>query len=118
MPSSPAPKSVEFSANSIVAISNNPFTGQQQIQDWQASFLECQVTMPPMLATDAAAWVTFLLACKGPACVFQIANSTFASLVPAGTVPGTYWRLKSTVNKWSVNEAILYGLQFEMREAI
>jgi hypothetical protein len=118
MPSTPAPKSVEFSAVSIVAISNNPFSGQQQIHDWNASYLEAQVTLPPMTGTDATAWTTFLLACKGPACVFQISNSTFAGLVPAATVPGGYWRLKTNVNKWSVNDALLYGLQFEMREAI
>jgi hypothetical protein len=118
MPAAPAPKSVEFAPNSIVGISQSPFTGQQQIQDWQAGWMEAQVTMPPMEQTDAQAWVTFLLACKGQANVFQLANTTFAGLVPAGNVPGTYWRLKSNANKWSVSDGVIYGFQFEIREAI
>lgn len=118
MPSSPAPKSVEFTTNSIVAVSNNPFTGQQQIQDWNASFLEASVTMPAMSETAAQAWVSFLLACKGQAGVFQLANTAFAGRVPAGTVAGGYWRLKNNVNKWSVTDAMIYGLQFDIREAI
>ena len=118
MPSSPAPKTVEFSTNSIVALSTSPFTAQQQIQDWQASWMEATVTLPPMTQSDAAAWTAFFLACNGPACVFQLSNSTFAGLVPSGAVPGAYWRMKGNTVKWSITEGVLYNLQFEIREAI
>jgi hypothetical protein len=118
MPSSPAPKSVEFSRVDIAGVSTSPFTGQQQIMDWQSGWLECQVTMPPMIAADAASWVTFLLAAKGVVNVFALANSTFAALVPSGQVAAGYWCLKSPGSKWSISEAILYGFEFTMREAI
>ena len=118
MPSSPAPKSVEFTKNNIVGAAVSPFTGQQQIQDWQSGWMEASVTLPPMSATDAADWVTFLLACKGTACVFMLANTTFAGLVPSGQVAGAYWRLKNNASKWSITDGIRYGFQFEIREAI
>lgn len=118
MPSSPAPKTVEFSTNSSVALSTSPFTAQQQIQNWGASWMEATVTLPPMTQTDAANWTAFFLACNGPACVFLLSNSTFAGLVPSGAVPGTYWRIKGNTIKWSVTEGVLFNCQFEIREAI
>lgn len=116
MPSSPAPSQVEFSKQNIVSANVSPFTGQEQILDWGSSWLEATVTLPPMPAATAAAWVTFLVGCRGPVSVFQIANAKFASLTP--TLINGYWRLKTNVPKWSINEAIFYGITFDMREAI
>lgn len=118
MPSSPAPKDVEFTAIDVVGAVISPFTGQQQIQDWQSSWLEAAVTLPPMKETDAQAWVTFLKACKGQACVFQIANAEFAARIPSGSVPAGYWGLKSNTRKWSITDGIIYGFHFDIREAI
>lgn len=118
MPSAPAPKTIEFADNFNVAVSTNPFTGQQQIQDWQSEYMEARVTLPPMAETDAQAWVTFFRACRGQAGVFQLANTTFAGLVPSGAVPGTYWCLKTNQSKWSISDGVIYGFQFEIREAI
>jgi hypothetical protein len=118
MPDSPAPKAAEFSRQNVVAASTNPFTGQQQIVDWQAAWLECTVTLPPMRATTAADWIDFLIACKGTACVFAISNTTFLAMVPSAANPVGYWRLKSNQAKWSITEAVLYGINFDMREAL
>lgn len=118
MPSDPAPKSIEPLAQSVVGVSTNPFTGEQQVQDWNASWLELSVTMPPMDATEALPWVDFLIACKGQACVFQLANATLASLIPAAANVNGYWRMKINSLKWSVNDGLIYGMQFDIREAI
>lgn len=118
MPSIPAPASIEPVSQNIVGASTNPFTGQQQIQDWQASYLELSVTMPPLEPTvDGPAWVDFLISCQGQACVFQIANATWASLIPAAAGTNGYWRLKTNSPKWSVNQGTVYGMTFEIREA-
>jgi hypothetical protein len=118
MPSAPAPKSVEFSQQNKVAAPESPFTGQQQVQDWMSDWLEASVQLPAMTQAQAADWVTFLRACKGQACVFQLSNEKFASLVPAGAVPAGYWCMKTNAQKWSITEGIIFGLQFEIREAI
>lgn len=118
MPASPAPKSIEITSQNVVGIAGNPFSGQQQIQDWNANWLELSVTLPPMDATTAADWVSFFIACKGQACVFQIANTTWAGLIPAAANVNGYWRLKTNAPKWSINDGVIYGFQFDIREAI
>jgi len=57
MPSSPAPRSIEWNATDAVAALVSPFSGQQQIQNWQAGWLSASVTMPPMKDSHARAWV-------------------------------------------------------------
>ena len=117
MPTIPSVRSIEFTQNQIVAASLSPFTGQQQIQDWQNAWAEASLELPPMQASTASPWIAFLIACKGPVCVFQLPSS-LAALIPSGMAPGGYWRLKNTANKWSVQPLPLYGLHFEIREAI
>lgn len=117
MPTTPSAKTVEFSQQDVVAASLNPFTGQQQIQDWNASWLEASITMPSMELATAQPWIAFLRACKGQACVFQL-PTLLASLVPSGAVPGLYWRLKTNNVRWSVNLGFIVGMEFEIREAI
>lgn len=87
IPSSPAPKSIEFTANDTVAVSTSPFTQQQQIQDWQASFLEASVSLPPLTHVQAQSWIAWTLQCKGQAGVFQIGDA--AATAPLGTAAGT-----------------------------
>lgn len=124
MPAKPAaPQTIEFSVVDIVAQSTSPFTGQQQIQNWGASYMEAIVSLPPLTDAQAQAWVSFLFALQGIANVFQF-NSAFVAAYPLslnnnGSPPvPRYWRLKSNQRKWSVSEARLYGIQFEIREAI
>ena len=50
-PSSPAsPATIDYTLQDIVASVDNPFTGSQQFQDWQNSFIAASVSMPPLTA--------------------------------------------------------------------
>jgi hypothetical protein len=120
MPTAPSVKLVEFTTNQIVSTFESPFTGQQQIQDWNAGFMEASLQLPPLTPAQSSSWLTFLVSCKGAACVFQLPSLLTALYPPGvGLVPGGYWRLKNNANKWSVSEAgLLYGLSFDIREAI
>jgi hypothetical protein len=74
-PASPAaPATLEFILQDIVASVDNPFTGQSQFQDWQASYLEASVSMPPLTAKQAPAWIAFLMSLRGSLNVFQIGD--------------------------------------------
>lgn len=117
MPSTPSAKNVEFSDQNVVTDSKSPFTGQQQIYDWQASWMEASITMPTMLLSVAQPWIDFLRACKGKSRVFQL-QAFIAAYVPAGAVPGTYWRLKANTAKWSISPGNIVGMQFDIEEAI
>ena len=70
----PSPASMEFTLQDIVASVDNPFTAQQQFQDWQASYLEASVSMPPLTAAQAPAWIAFLMSLRGTLNVFQMGD--------------------------------------------
>lgn len=117
MPTLPSFKSVEFTQNQIVGTVVSPFTGQEQILDWQASYAEASLDLPPLTQSQADEWLAFLISCRGPLCVFQL-SPALAALVPTGIAPAGYWRLKDNANKWSVTPIPIYGLHFNIREAL
>jgi hypothetical protein len=122
MPSDPpAPASLEFQWNAITGATTNPFTGQQQIYDWQAHYAEASVSYASMTHTDGSAWAAFFKSLDGTACVFTF-PSALCSLYPDEmTVDGTnprYWRLKGNSIKWTIKPGQIYGVTFEIREAI
>jgi hypothetical protein len=120
MPTTPWPAGIEVATNALVAANTNPFTAQQQFQDWNATFDELSVSLPPLTQTQAASWITFLRSCRGPMRVFQFPAGLAAAFPESLTSDGStqrYWRLKSTQSKWSVKLAAIFGITFEVREA-
>jgi hypothetical protein len=82
-----APASVEFTAEDTVAVSVSPFTGQQQVQDWQASHLSASVSMPALTHVQAQQWIAFLMSLRGQANVFQFGDPL--AVAPQGSGLGT-----------------------------
>ena len=82
-----APASIEFTLQDIVASTLNPFTGQEQFQDWQASYLEASVSMPPLTGKQAPAWIAFLMSLRGTLNVFQLGDPLLTA--PLGSALGT-----------------------------
>lgn len=118
IPSSPSsPANIEITAVNTVAMSRSPFTGQQQVHDWDAHWLEAIVTMPAMPHAQAQDWVTFLLALKGVANVFAF-NAAFQAAFPLSIPEGIYWCLKDNGRKWSISLGKIYGFQFDIRQAL
>ena len=195
LPAAPAaPASMEFTANDVVSVNISPFSGQQQVQNWQAAWLEASVSLPPLTNQQAQAWIAFMMSLQGQANVFQLGDPI--AVAPSGTgagvpqvnggnqsgfalqtkgwspnaavvlLPGDWlqigyrlyrnlgivnadaggqaplsiwpqlreppvdgapitltntkglWRLKSNARKWSASTARIYGMQFEIREAL
>lgn len=81
---------ITLSAENAVAISQSPFTFQQQIvahpgQRWAAS-----VSLPPMKRQDAEYWIAFLLSLKGQIGTFLLGDPNCATAQgSARTTPGT-----------------------------
>ena len=82
-----APASIEFTLQDIVASTLNPFTGQEQFQDWQSSYLEASVSMPPLTGKQTPAWVAFLMSLRGTLNVFQLGDPLLTA--PQGSALGT-----------------------------
>jgi hypothetical protein len=121
MPSTPWPKSVEFQRNHLAAANTNPFTAQQQTQDWGVDYMEASISLPPMTQSKATPWITFLQSLNGIVNVFQFPAGLAAQYPESFTSDGTnqrYWRLKSNTTSWSIKPVSIYGLTFEIREAI
>lgn len=121
MPSSPAPVDVQFTRNSIVAVNESIFTGQQQIQDWGGSWYDATLTFATMSAVDGLIWRDFLLSLNGPANVFAFSNATLISTIStlaAKVTPSGYWCLKDPITKWLIKTGMVYGgLTIDCREA-
>ena len=83
LPTSIGIADITLSANNAVAISQSPFTFQQQIirhpgQRWMAS-----VTIPPVRRDLAEPWIAFLLALNGPVGTFLLGDPN--GKAPQGT---------------------------------
>lgn len=65
---------ITFMAESAVAISQSPFTFQQQIVAHQGQRWAASITLPPMKRQDAEPWVSFLLSLKGQVGTFLLGD--------------------------------------------
>ena len=86
-PAWPAPQSIEYTAVDTVGVSVSPFTGQTQLQNWCASWMELSISMPPMPNRVVQQWLAFLLALQGTDNVFQLGDPLMAT--PLGSGAGT-----------------------------
>ena len=88
LPSSPGPRSVDFTFSDSVAVVRSPFTGQTQVQQWPgADMLIATVTLPRLTQTQADAWISFLMELRGMANAFQIGDPLKSA--PTGVATGT-----------------------------
>jgi hypothetical protein len=87
-PASPVPSSLDFTLTDYNAASSNPFTGSQQIYDWQNSLVSMSVQLPPMTASAGGDdWAAFLMQAKGMSNAFLLGDASRKT--PKGTVAGT-----------------------------
>lgn len=89
LPSSPAPRSIEWSLNDTVGSVRSPFSLQQQISNWGASILRGSVSLPPMQKGLARPFVAFLAAAQGIASVFSIGDPVSTGPANPGATAGT-----------------------------
>lgn len=120
MPTSPWPRSVEFRRFHLAAANTNPFTGQQQIQDWANEYMEASISYASLTQAQATAIIAFLKSCNGIVNVFQFPSALAAKYPESFTSDGTaqrYWRLKSNQTDWAIKVGSIYSVTFEIREA-
>lgn len=112
VPTSPGARQIEWKFRNVVGMVSNPFTGKQQMQNWQAGWIEATVTMPPMARATAAAWMAFLLQLQGQNGVFfygdGLANAPLGTGEGLGVINGVFQGPNSfTTNGWTANQAML-----------
>jgi hypothetical protein len=79
--------SISFSGKSTVAISESPFTGQQQVQAYPKQLWLASVELPPLKRPEAEQWIAFLLSLNGKQGTFLMGDPSGAT--PRGIATGT-----------------------------
>ena len=87
LPSTPGIKRVTLRSLTSVAILRNPFTFQQQVQEFAGQIWGADVTLPIMERADAENWNSFLLKLNGPAGTFLLGDPAAKS--PRGVATGS-----------------------------
>lgn len=65
LPSAPAFQKASWSLKRVTAMSESPFTGQQQVFDYGFALWQATLTLPPMLRPEAALWEAFMMKLHG-----------------------------------------------------
>ena len=65
LPSAPAFQKARWSLKRVTAVSESPFTGQQQVYDYGYALWTATLTLPPMLRAEAANWEAFMMKLHG-----------------------------------------------------
>lgn len=87
LPASPSFQSLDWSANTSVAVVTSVFTGQVQTQQWPGSEVRSgTATLPPMTSAQAKPWKAALLQLQGMSNAFQLGDPLGAT--PQGHVQG------------------------------
>lgn len=112
LPATPGPRQVEWRFRDLVGTVTAGFSGKQQLQNWQAGWIEATVTLPPMQRPFAASWMAFLLQLQGQNGVFMfgdgLATSSFGTAGGMGVINGIFQGPYSlTTNGWTPNQAML-----------
>jgi len=78
---------IRIAANSVVGVSQSPFTAKQQVYKYTGQFWEAEISLPPMKRSDAEYWISFLLKLNGSYGTFLLGdpNGATARGVATGT---------------------------------
>ena len=87
LPSTPAPRSTEWTPVSAVAAVPSPFTLQSQVQAHQGQLWAVRLTLPSMDNAAAQSWIAALLSLNGIQGTFHLGDSVMKA--PRGSAGGT-----------------------------
>lgn len=87
IPSTPGIASVRFTPMSVVAVSQSPFTLQDQVQGFAGQRWQVEMSLPTMQRANAEQWITFLLSLNGRLGTFLFGDP--AGKQPRGSALGT-----------------------------
>lgn len=86
LPTAPAFAKAKWGLNRRVAVSESPFTGNQQTYEFSYALWSATLSLPPMRRTQAAQWEAFMLKLRGQKGTFLLGNPDAKE--PQGTVTG------------------------------
>ncbi len=86
-PSTPAFTNSSWRLVRSNGISESPFTGKQQVYEYDYALWEAEISLPPMLRSQAAAWCAFFMKLHGQRGTFLLGDPDAESA--QGTITGS-----------------------------
>jgi len=80
-------KTQNFGLNRVVAVTESPFTNQEQVYEHDGAQWKATFTLPPMKKDSAAIWLAFLMSLRGRRGTFKIGDQDRKTI--QGTATGT-----------------------------
>ena len=87
MPTTPAYRTSRWALQRRTAMSQSPFTGNQQVAEYDFALWTTELNLPPMNRESASAWQAFLLQLHGKRGTFLLGDPDAKN--PRGAVTGT-----------------------------
>jgi hypothetical protein len=87
LPATPNAVSSSFGLRRAVAVAQSPFTGSQQVHEYDYALWKAQITLPPMKRETAGLWQAFFTKLRGRRGTFLMGDPD--SKVPMGSIAGS-----------------------------
>ncbi len=87
LPTTPTPSRMLMRSVNAVALSQSPFTFEQQVFEHQGGMWAAEISLPPMERATAALWIAFKLKLRGRNGTFLLVP--FSAKTPRGSGGGT-----------------------------
>lgn len=87
LPTNVGIKQSSWKLKRAVAVSTSPFTGAQQVQEYDYSLWQATISLPPMKRENAAAWQAFFLKLHGRLGTFLLGDPDAKE--PRGVISGS-----------------------------
>jgi hypothetical protein len=118
LPSTPAPKSIEWDLSDVVGAARSPFNNKQQIFYWGQGLMRASLSYPKMTNAQALPLITFLRDVQGITKIFQFGDPKRTGpqnpAAAAGVVSGanqTGYTLITTSSNLTPGDWIQLGLR-------
>lgn len=78
MPELPGFREISWGSDSVVAVTESPFTYAQQVYEWPGQRWKCAIRLPAMRLELARRWLAFFGMLNGQSGTFYLSDSKFA----------------------------------------
>ena len=89
LPTAPAFTAARWTLKRVTAVSESPFTGQQQVFDYGYALWTATLSLPPMMREQAANWEAFLMKLHGRKGTFLLGDPDAKTIQGGATTSAT-----------------------------
>ncbi len=107
-------QNIEMRLKRAVAVSESPFSYEQQVYEHQGARWECEVTLPPLSISEARSVQAFIVALKGQSGTFTFGHPLTTTTGKTVTSSGTTAIRAEQINCSSGSSSVVAGTYFQL----